>query len=309
MFCEIQIKQQKGNMKKHLLSQMLLLVVALLSSCSQGGSSASAPVPNVQQKGCVKESDLMKPDPTSGIVGGDKVHNSQPDSKKVIMLYTESNSGNNASICTATAIAPNILITAAHCLSDKHFAIFNSSISCESGFSIDKHMFAASDAFKHPDYNQYSSEGPSTDVAIVILEKDIPSSYRIMKIADPEKVNLSKGSIQLIGYGATNFNAGGSAILRKTDLPSKQFTINKEKNIVDIDQSYGHGVCSGDSGGPSLAKINGQDYILGINSIVYGSSFNNREDACKFYARQSLAYGHLSWIKEELAKRGINISL
>lgn len=298
-------------MKIKLKSLSLVVFSIYISSCDKGSSPAKTEVPNVTQNGCVKESDLMKPGSTSSIVGGSKVAKTDPDSKKVMMLYTESKNG-KSSICTTTAIAPNVLLTAAHCLSDDfHAAIFNTSISCESGFNMQTHMGRGIDAFMHPDYNRLSDsslkESAGVDIAIVILEKSIPSPYRIMKIANPNDVDLSSGSVQLIGYGTVNYKAGGSAILRKTNLPSKQIKIEKDANVVLIDQSLGHGVCSGDSGGPSFVKIRGQEQILGVNSAVYGAT--KEEDACKVAAIQSLAFGHIEWIKSELAKRGYNIEL
>lgn len=108
--------------------------------------------------------------------------------------------------------------------------------------------------------------------------------------------------IQFIGYGVVDYEASGSGILRKTEIPIQNASVDILKNVVRIDQSSGHGVCSGDSGGPSLVKVNGQDQILGVNSVVGGFS---HASLCRREARQSLAYGHIPWIKAELAKIGI----
>lgn len=279
-----------------------LLATLVFASCS-GSSSASTPAPDVKQNGCVSESDLMK----SGIVGGQKVANADVDSKKVVLLFAQDDE-EKTSICTATPIAPNVLLTAAHCISKKHFVVFNSSISCESGFSAKQHIGAVYTAIKHQDWDENSKSEANTakDVAIVILQSNIPSSYRVSKIADPAQVDFASGAIRFIGYGVVDYKAGGSGILRKTEIPVSKAVADVTNNVVRIDQSNGHGVCSGDSGGPSLVKVNGQEQILGVNSVVGGSS---KATLCREEALQSLAIGHIPWIKQQLAKYGMNINL
>lgn len=287
------------NFKK---STMSLLAVMALASC-KGGTAASTPAPDVKQNGCVSESDLMK----SGIVGGQKVSNADVDSKKVVLLFAQDDD-DKTSICTATPIAPNILLTAAHCISKKHFVVYNSSISCESGFSAKQHVGGVIAAIKHQDWDENSkSEGNTAkDVAIVILQGNIPSSYRVSKIADPAAVDFNNGVVRFIGYGVVDYQAGGSGILRKTEIPMTKAVADVANNVVRIDQSNGHGVCSGDSGGPSLVNVNGQEQILGVNSVVGGSS---KATLCREEALQSLAIGHIPWIKQQLAKYGMNINL
>ena len=285
------------------LSQIVIIFSAswAFSSCSID-SSASTPAPDVSQNGCVSESDLMKP----GIVGGEKVSNFDIDSKKVILLFALDDE-DNTSICTSTAIAPNVLLTAAHCISEKHFVVYHSSISCESGFNIQQHAAAVRAAIKHKDWesNTKSEGNTANDVALIILENRIPSSYRVLKIANPTAVDFNLGMIKFIGYGVIDYKSGGSGILRKTEIPVEKASADIANNLVRIDQSNGHGVCSGDSGGPSLVKVNGQDQILGVNSVVGGSS---QASLCRDEAKQSLAYGHLSWIKAELSQFGISFN-
>jgi secreted trypsin-like serine protease len=284
-------------------SSLCALLMLSLASCNNSSSSASTPAPDVKQAGCITESELEK----AGIVGGEKVSNTDADSKKVMLLYAQ-DEDEKTSICTASAIAPNVLLTAAHCIREKHFVVLNSSISCESGFDASKHIAEVRGVLKHKDWDLESTSGSNSakDVAIVVLKENLPSSYRVLKIADPTRVDFANGEIRFIGYGVVDYNSGGSGILRRTSIPISKVTANTNKNIVEIDQSNGQGVCSGDSGGPSLVKIDGVEQILGINSVVAGT-----EDAslCRDGAIQSLASGHIPWIKSELAKVGIMINL
>lgn len=291
----------------------IALSLLSLMSCSSGGggSPVSTPAPpDVGTKSCISEAELLKP----GIVGGSRVENFDLDSKKVMLLIAfgaEDDKGDReTSLCTASAIAPNVLLTAAHCIAQDHIAFFHNSLSCESGADIKGQSIAASDAVVHEKYikEATSSANSANDVAIVILSKNIPSGYQVLKIADPDTVDFTTGELKFIGYGNVNYKAGGSGILRKTTIPITQVKSDLGANIVRIDQSQSHGVCSGDSGGPSIVKVNGQEQILGINSTV-GTTSEDEADACRDKATQSLAFGHKAWIKSTLLKRGIIINL
>lgn len=280
-----------------------LLASMVLASCNSGSSSASTPAPDVKTNGCYPESELMK----AGIVGGEKVANYDVDAKKVVLLFAEDDEG-RTSICTSTAIAPNVLLTAAHCISKHHYVVFHSSISCESGFDPQQHLARVRGVVKNADWSEDSKDlkNTATDVAIVILEKNIPSSYRVMKIANPDEVNFQSGLVRFIGYGVTDYEGGGSGILRKTEFSITNVEVDKEMNVVGVDQSNGSGVCSGDSGGPSLVTVNGEEQILGVNSVVSGK---DKENLCRDKSFQTLASGHIPWIKKALAKFGMNINL
>ena len=173
---------------------------------------------------------------------------------------------------------------------------------------MSKHIVEVRGVLKHKDWDpdSESMNNSANDVALVVLKQNLPSAYRVLKIADPAAVDFINGEIRFIGYGVVNYKAGGSAILRRTSLPIDKAAVYTDRNLVKIDQSNGHGVCSGDSGGPSLVKVNGQEQILGINSVVGGAS---KETLCQDIAVQSLASGHIPWIKAELAQVGINIKL
>ncbi len=279
-----------------------VMLTAMLSSCNNSSSSSTPVTPEVERN-CVPESELNQ----AGIVGGEKVSIYDTDSKKVVMLYGRVDD-EHSSICTATAIAPNVLLTAAHCIQKSNFAIFHIALSCESGFTPQKYLAETITAIKNKKWleNGKGLSNTANDVAIVILKHDIPSSYRVMKIADPSKIDYSQGKIRFLGYGVVDYEAGGSGILRKTSIDITDVKTDIANNIVEIDQSHGHGVCSGDSGGPSFVMVGNQEQILGVNSIVRASA-EGRE--CTDGAAQTLAAGHIDWIKSELAKLGMNINL
>ena len=252
----------------------------------------------LNQKTCSPESELM----TAGIVGGSRVNQSDADSKKVVLTLIGS------STCTASAITPNVLITAAHCVNSfskksSAVAVFRTSVSCESGFDIRSDSMRITKVVAHPDY-QPSFVGSEADIALVFLESSVPQGYPIYKIADPALVTQSS-TIYFWGFGDVDFKKGGAGILRRTQVPREDFEIDEYAKKVKIDQSKGRGVCSGDSGGPGIVVQNGEYKILGINSFVSGEFDSTK---CKDEGYLVLAKPFIPWIKSVLKQNNQELS-
>ena len=266
----------------------------LLSACGSG-SRSSDKNPLIHKtdtkRTCVPESELL----AGGIVGGQVVEQTNDDSKTVMMLVS------NGQMCTAVAIGKRIILTAAHCIAGNKmntFVSFYSSVSCESGYNKNLYTQGISEAFVHPEYDAaLVPEKMVGDVAIVVLENDIPSGYIIYKIADPDKIHPAS-DMYFYGYGKTGSNAGGAGILRKTIIPSSKFEIDLNSKKIKVNQSTGTGICQGDSGGPAFVNsVDGERQILGINSYVMGPE----NDICSNFSYQTLVNSYREWIVSKMA--------
>jgi secreted trypsin-like serine protease len=281
--------------------QIVLVAAALLlSGCGSSDSSNIVPSPNgklANERGCIPESELYR----SGIVGGTQVAGGTSDVKKVMLLVVPEPGGQKASICTASALTRNILITAGHCVQGnaaESFIVYHESISCESGFDKRKDIVSVKEFVAHPDY--FETGAPSSDdLALIILKNDIPFGYETYGVAAPE--SLDSQSLLLYGYGETGNGKQGSAILRKTEIPNQDFTIDSLAKKVVIDQTKGRGVCHGDSGGPGLINVNGVPQILGINWSVERAG---GIELCQGKGYLTELQPYRSWLESELAKRG-----
>ncbi len=284
------------------ISVILILFLSFLSSCDTSRSK-TADDTGVNPNGsgiCIPESKL------TGIVGGSKILPGAYDDKIVMMLNIPK--GEDLGICTATAIAPDVLLTAGHCVDgdlEHAFVTLHTSLSCESGFdfrydTVKISSFAVNEDF---DLELAESNPPKMkgDIALVFLKEPLPARYPIYKIARPEDFSKSN-QIYFYGYGSVGYEKKGSAILRKTALALSNVTVDIEQKKVFVNQSDGTGICTGDSGGPGLLKINGEYQILGVNSYV--EAISGIGDLCQGKSALVLVDAYRNWIEEKLRSRG-----
>lgn len=272
----------------------------IFSACNSNSRSTD---PNAQirkvdpNRACVPEDELL----AGNIVGGELVAPGDSDSKVVLMVVS------GGQLCTGAAIAKNVILTAAHCIAGNKqtsAVIFYPSRSCESGFNKHKYTQAVKELIVHEDYDANApADKMKGDIALVVLEKDIPEGYVIHQIANPAKM-VSGTDIYLYGYGRISGKPDsrlGSGMLRKTSLPREAFKISTENKKVQIDQSSGTGMCQGDSGGPSFVEVNTEGgtekQILGVNSYVSGPA----NDLCSDKGYETLVHSYVQWIELKLS--------
>lgn len=286
-------------------SKLLLfsLTVVALVGCSKDSDGASGNAPRVEKdEYCFPESELMNP---AGIVGGTRVTSYSADAKRVVLLYFAGQDG-KTKICTAAPIAPDVLLTAAHCIgasAEKTLVLTHVGMSCESGFDVRYNSQKASEILKNENYVAISRfQDSKADVGLIFLKEKLPYGYPVYKIADPKDLT-EQSELYFFGYGAIGEGKGGSGLLRKATLPRLDFKILENQNKVQVDQTHGMGVCHGDSGGPGLVLINGEYQILGVNSYVDPVTSSN-PDMCQGDGYLELASYYKSWIEQKMQARG-----
>lgn len=269
-------------------------------SCAKDGRSEAVkaknlPAPtdsNGSPSECFAESTLL----TQGIVGGTRVAPTSKDSKNAIMIY----SGDQ--LCTATAISPRVLLTAAHCLTgpaDQTVAFVGTSLSCGSGFNSLRDRLLVSGYVVHEKYHEdaNSQEFSVNDIALVFLAEDLSPSYPIFKITNPAAV-ADTGPLYFWGFGdIRNGTSAGAGILRKTEVSENDYEVLLERKKVLVRQNKGHGICHGDSGGPAFVTVDGHLEILGVNSFIEGA---NEAEACNGISYLTLANSFRPWLAEKM---------
>lgn len=187
----------------------------------------------------------------SPIVGGE-IDSGHP---AVALLYNEA----QGYICSGTIIDTNVYLTAAHCVPDANAG--NYYVVGGTDLINDNPEWAVEAASVHAHPN-YDPNDVGFDVGIVITKQTPPvTPLRWQKDVD-DSVYAVGSVFTAVGYGVTSGGGGGDGIKRKVSL-----------EIAEIYQeAYGYGgngknTCSGDSGGPAIKVIDGQETVIGTVSF------------------------------------------
>ncbi|MCC7070654.1 MAG: trypsin-like serine protease [Deltaproteobacteria bacterium] len=177
--------------------------------------------------------------------------------------------------CTGTLIAPDVVLTAGHCISPAGELTFD--VTDDDG-TTSIHRFSVATALAHPGYEPIADDAqPEThsinDVGVLLLREavsidgSVPLPIRRNLLDD----SLGGEPVTAFGYGATRTAASGT----KRSVELYFGTLFEDSYLLvgvdldDTDQSgtvtVDKGLCPGDSGGPDLMR--GPDDALEIVGV------------------------------------------
>ncbi len=184
--------------------------------------------------------------------------------------------GVGGGLCTGTLIAPDLVLTAAHCITPSLLGLGSQqevtsqlrvtfdTLSIFSGGGV---TVAASETIPHPGFT--TNGLGDNDVGLIRLtspmtDREITPINRIREDA-PVGISLTQ-----VGYGASQVGGGGAGTLRvlrgKVTSSCASFGAS-DANLLCFSQTDGTGKCQGDSGGPSYAVIGDVQRVVGITSF------------------------------------------
>ncbi len=202
----------------------------------------------------------------SPIIGGHAVLATDFISKSVVAFVSTSSQGQ--ALCTASLVAPDLAITAAHCVKDSSPAP-QAQFVLVFGNDIHKAGVETRTVDKVEIPSQWKPnaqpEFDTSDVALLHFAGGLPAGYVISDLLPFDQTPKNGDEVTLAGYGitdgSTNFGAG---LLRKVQV--KVLNANFSATEIEFDESDGGGACNGDSGGPAYVMIDNHPYLFGLTS-------------------------------------------
>jgi hypothetical protein len=198
----------------------------------------------------------------AGIIGG------SPDSSDpaVVLLVSYSPDQTVLATCTATLVAPDVLLTAAHCVDPAThpgygFGAFAGpdASAHPTVATLLPHLTAAAQIHPHPDYDP--APPFYADIGVVVLEA--PLGAAPLPIARALDASIVGAAARIVGYGQLvygQYNAEKHQATTVVDALGAVDTV-----VVGDEQRRG---CIGDSGGPALVELDGVETIVGVDSYT-----------------------------------------
>lgn len=197
------------------------------------------------------------------IIGG------EPESgdPAIVMLASWSSDLTELDLCTATLIAPKVLLTAAHCVDadlhpDGNFGVFTGANAngFPSASTLVPQLSPIEEIHIHPDYDP---DPPFTaDIAVITLPEALAAAPLPVLTTEFDQALVGEAA-RIVGYGQTAYDQPNA---QKHSANTIIAGIDDGDTITvgDLDRRS----CIGDSGGPALVVLNGVETVVGVNSYT-----------------------------------------
>ncbi|MFT3770750.1 MAG: trypsin-like serine protease [Minicystis sp.] len=185
----------------------------------------------------------------------------------VVMLVSHPPDASTFDACTASLIAKDVLLTAAHCVDPAThpgyvFGAFTGpdASAYPTAALLAPELVAAKETHLHPDYDP--SAPFHADLGVVVLAAPLDVAPLPINRA-PLDPSIVGAPARIVGYGQLTYSEINEI---KHEATTVVAAIDPGDTIIVGDGT--HRSCVGDSGGPVLVKVGGVETILGVDSYT-----------------------------------------
>ncbi|MFT4097206.1 MAG: trypsin-like serine protease [Rhodoblastus sp.] len=176
------------------------------------------------------------------------------------VVMTLAQNGRGAGFCSGVVLAPNVVLTAAHCVAAP--AATRVHFRDGAGKPV---LMEVSRVARHPGFraDAVAARAKSIDLALVETKEPLPSSFT--SVALGEAPNEIGAAFEATGFGVTQPGAAStSGVLRRARLTLRAPLSHV---LLWLDSADGAGACTGDSGAP----VFNNGALVGIVAFAQGA--------------------------------------
>ena len=212
--------------------------------------------------------------------------------------------------CGASLISPRILATAIHCFYENEDSKLNFAHNCGPPHGtcyavIREHNITKEEVGQRKINITFIHHPPSfaSDLALVELEYPVKldKHAQLVRVAE-ERLNVGD-LVWSLGWGML-FTGVYPEVLHKVRLKVSKVDLEGNRTYTEVGKTANNipvDPCGGDSGGPLLAKRNGE---LLLYATLYGAGFDCRTNGTRGDGEWNALAPHKDWIQEILKKAG-----
>lgn len=220
------------------------------------------------------------------VKGGEHVEPGSLVASHTVAIGTESRAH-----CSASIIAEDLLLTAAHCVPGRNSNI-PSVTTIYFGVDVDNPEATReiSSYESHPDYSLATSKFSEdlNDIAVVHFKGGLPSGFEPVPV--PREFDLGEGDDAILaGYGVDNQRDFGNLKMIERTVSIAEFG----ETEVLFEQTETEGACNGDSGGPAFKVTSGGLELVGVANRV-----GNHQ--CGEFVIYAKPQAHWDWLLETI---------